>query len=64
MKRNFDVIRKKILYVLNQNNMSRMEISRSVNADYRTVDRHLIWLIGYGKIRRIRRDKKTVYKLS
>ena len=64
MKRKFTDLRSNILKVLSDKQLTRMEIARKISADYRTVDKHLIWLCGIERIRRIKRDKKAYYRLS
>ena len=64
MKRNFKEIRNKILKTLNKSKMTRMEIARNIDADYRTVERHIIWLIGIDKIKKVEKDKRIYYKLK
>ena len=63
MKRKFNDLRNKILKALNDGELTRMELARKINADYRTVDKHLIWLCGTEQIRKIKRDKKTLYRV-
>lgn len=62
MKRKFVEIRKKILRSLRKKPMNRMEISRVIKADYRTVGRHLIWLLGTEKIKKVKINGKIVYR--
>lgn len=64
MKRRFDEIRKKILKSIKNKPLTKMEISKEINADYRTVERHLIWLLGMGKIKTLKKNKKIYYKLK
>lgn len=64
MKRKFDDLRNKILKTLKEGEFTRMEIARKINADYRTVDKHLIWLCGVEQVKRIKRDKKICYRLA
>ncbi|MBL7169657.1 MAG: hypothetical protein ISS48_01400 [Candidatus Aenigmarchaeota archaeon] len=64
MKRSFEEIRNKILTTLTSSKITKMEIARNIDADYRTVERHLIWLIGTDKIKRVEKDKKVYYKLK
>lgn len=64
MKRKFDDLRNKILKTLKDGGLTRMEIARKIDADYRTVDKHLIWLCGTDRIKRIKRDKSVYYRLS
>jgi DNA-binding transcriptional ArsR family regulator len=62
MKREFEEIRKKILLNLNKKPMTKMELSKIIKADYRTVERHLIWLIGTNRIKKVKFSGKTLYK--
>ena len=64
MKRSFDEIRNKIINSLTESRMTKMEIARNIDADYRTVERHLIWLIGTDKVKKVEKDKKVYYKLK
>lgn len=64
MKRSFDNIRSRILSVLNKSEMTKMEIAMGIKADYRTVERHLIWLIGTEVIKKINKNKNIYYKLK
>ena len=61
MKRKFLEIRKRMLANLEKTEMTRMQLAKSLRADYRTIDRHLIWLIGQEKIRKIPKDDKIFY---
>ena len=63
MKRKFEEIRRKILYYLEKRTMTKMELSKTINADYRTIERHLIWLLGNEKIKKIEKNKKVYYKV-
>ena len=64
MKRKFEDLRNKILKTLSDKPLTRMEIAKKIDADYRTVDKHLIWLCGVERIRKINRDKKIYYRLA
>lgn len=63
MKRKFSEIRKKILLTLNKKEMARMQLAKSLNADYRTIDRHLIWLLGEERIKKVRNGEKILYSV-
>lgn len=60
MKRGFEEIREEILKHLSKNPMNRMELARAVDSDYRTIHRHLIWLIGVEKVKK-QTKKDVVY---
>ncbi|MBI2233296.1 MAG: hypothetical protein HYU56_05220 [Candidatus Aenigmarchaeota archaeon] len=63
MKRKFQDIRNKIFVAVSKKPLSKMEIAKTIKADYRTVDKHLIWLIGTQKIKKIIKGNKVVYKI-
>ena len=64
MKRKFKDIRKQIQRTLTNEECTRMEIARKLDADYRTIERHLIWLCGTDKVERIKKNKKVYYRLT
>lgn len=61
MKRNFEEIREGILKQLSKNQMNRMELARALGSDYRTIDRHLIWLIGIEKVKKLSKNNEIFY---
>ena len=63
MKREFSEIRKNILNHLSKKPMERMELARALKCDYRTIQRHLIWLAGEEKIKKSHRNDKTYYTI-
>jgi len=64
MKRTFKTIRNEILKLLETKIMTKMEISRAINTDYRTIEKHLIWLLGTERVMKVERNKKVYYKLA
>ena len=64
MKRKFKEIRESILQHLKEKSLTNMELSKELKADYRTINKHLIWLLGMEKIEKIKRNKKVYYKLT
>jgi len=63
MKRKFEEIRESILQNLGKKQLTNMELSKELKADYRTINKHLIWLLGMEKIEKIKINKKVYYKL-
>ncbi len=64
-KKTFEEIRNKILYLLKtKKRLTPTQISQIMNADYRTVKRHLIWLRGLEKIKYKKEGRKTYYFLN
>lgn len=65
-KRTFKQLRKEILQSLQEGPKSVTQVAKSVDADWRTAKRHLVWLEKMeGKIKKIRGTKKEItYRLS
>lgn len=64
-KKTFEDIRNKILQLLKiKKKLTATQISQMMNADYRTVKRHLIWLKGLEKIKYKKEGRKTYYLLN
>lgn len=64
-KRSFSKIRENILNLIKSNKkLTATELSKLMNADYRTTKRHLIWLKGLEKIESRNEGRKTYYFLK
>lgn len=64
-KRTFKRIRDEILRLLaEKKELTPTQISQITGADFRTVKRHLIWLVGLGKLGLKRKGLKTYYFLK
>lgn len=64
MRRNYSSIRKEIFKALRKEPKTITVISRGINADIRTTKKHLLWLEKIeGKVKKIKRGDKIVYKL-
>jgi predicted HTH transcriptional regulator len=64
-KRTFKKIREDIINLLkDRNEATPTQISQITDADFRTIKRHLIWLLGLEKIGKKTRGTKTYYFLK
>ena len=52
-KKKFEDIRNRIIINLQKNNHTKMELAKLLKSEYRTIERHLIWLLGTEKIRKM-----------
>jgi predicted transcriptional regulator len=64
-KKTFNEIRENILKLLKtKKRLTATQISQILNADYRTIKRHVIWLKGLEKINSKKEGRKTYYFLN
>lgn len=64
-KKTFEEIRKNILSLIGmRKRITATQLSQLMSADYRTVKRHLIWLMGTEKISYSKEGRKTYYFLN
>lgn len=63
-RRTYNEIRNSILSSLKEKVMTPTQLALTLNLDYRTIQRHLIWLKGTDKIKIVRKTgRKFYYKL-